>query len=51
MKIKVEHVITLEIDGDKTLELTPKQFVELHDEMTTLYNDNYKLISEESKNN
>ena len=45
MRIKVEHVIILEIDGDMIIELTPEQFVELHDKMTTLYNDNYEAIT------
>ncbi len=48
MHTKIEHVITIVIDEDETLELTPKQFVELHDKMTTMYNENYDLISEEA---
>ena len=45
MHTKIEHVITIVIDEDETLELTPKEFVKLHDEMTTYYNDNYEAIT------
>ena len=48
MHTKIEHVITIVVDEDETLELTPKQFIELQDKMTTLYHDNYALINKEA---
>lgn len=41
---------TIKVNDTVTLHLTAKEVDDLHDRLTTLYNDNYEQISKDKEN-
>lgn len=41
---------TIRIAENVVIELTAREFTDLHDRLTDYYNDNYELISREASN-